>query len=419
VVNQSSPLSSDSTDITIGIVGIVASLGGIEAVTQVLANLAANFPVPILVLQHLGRGQSSFVELLGQKSRLSVRWASDGEVLEPATVYVIPAKCVPKALPDGTLSLVPFDDLDMHEQARGGWPAPDIFLTSLAFSYGHHALALILSGLGTSGTIGVQEIQQQGGIVFAQDEPSASSGSMPRAAIDTGSVDLILPLHAIASSLNDVVCKGSSLPHSSQEIRASEELFSGGGVAGVLMHNIDWSRTALGRVLNWGETLGVMVRVPLASPQPLALLWGENLIHMYNDAFSTLLGDAHPQALGKPLDEGWEEGKHLLLPLIEQVRRTGWAIERANMCFPTLRHGFLQEEYATISVSPVRNEQGSISGFLLTAISTTDQHVSERRLHTLRELGLTPSPHQSYEVAARVLKEILSIFPSPCSIASM
>lgn len=313
-MNNSHPFSPDDSGSTIGVTGIVTSLGGIEAVAQILANLPADFPVPILLLQHLGPGQSNLVEILSRKSRLPVRWADDGDVIRPATVYVAPPVSSLHAHPDGTLSLVSLDDLAREDETQSGWPAADLFLTSLAFSYGHRTLALVLSGMGKSGASGVQEVKRQGGLVFAQDEASSDRWSMPKAAIDTGCVDLILPLHEMAPVLLDLVCKGGGLPRGPQELQASEALFTGGGAAGALLHSIDWSRTPLGRVLDWDPSLRVTVRNLLASLQPLALFWGQELIQLYNDVYSTLLGDAHPQALGQRLGDGWAEGADLLLP---------------------------------------------------------------------------------------------------------
>ncbi len=408
-MNRSNSLSSDPSGMAIGVIGIVASLGGVESIKRLLSSLPADFPIPTLVLQHLGRWQSNIIEILSRSSSLPVRWASQGEVLSPATVYVAPPEYSMSAHPDGTVSLIKIDDLARNNETHSGWPAADSFLASIAFSYGQGALAIVLSGMGSSGATGVREVKRQGGMVFAQDEASSYQWSMPRAAIETGCVDLILPLHEIAPVLLDIVYKGNGLPRSPQEVQSSEALFSGGGSTGALLHSIDWFRTALGRVLDWEPMLRAAVRITLASPQPQAVLWGQELIQLYNDAYSTLLGEAHPQALGGKLGDNWAEGAAVLLPLVDQVRRTGRAIEHPGQQFFIRRHGLLQQEYATFSVSPIRDEQGEIGGFLIMAQRTTDQHVSERRLHTLSELGgarvQASSPRQVYETAALVLAD--------------
>lgn len=410
----STPLTG-APDPRIEVIGIVASLGGIEAIRKILIGLPADFPASIVVFQHLGRGHHTFVELLRHEIMLQVQWASDGEVLKPATVYVTPPGSVPKVFPDGTLALIAVEDLPPSEQSRKGWPGPDAFLTSLAVSYGSTALALVLSGMGSSGAIGVQRVKRHGGIVLAQDKESSMRWSMPQAAIETGCVDLVLPLQKIAPLLLTVVSSKSGLPQNQQERQAGETLFAGGGATGALLHTIDWSRTPPGRILSWDPALRVTVRNLLSSPQPLALFWGKELLQIYNDAYGLLLCDAHPRLLGQGISDSWQEGADLLLPLIEQVRSTSRAVERADQRFPIYQHGIPLEEYATISVSPIRDELGSIGGFLLSVQRTTDQHVSERRLHTLSELGgvkaRVSSVQLAYEAAAHVLANNRIDFP--------
>lgn len=200
-MSQQSPTSTHKeTDTSIRVVGIVASAGGPTAVTQVLANLAADFPVPILLLLHLGRS-SQLVQILSRQTPLAVHWANDGDVLRPATVWVAPPEDSLQAHPDGTVSLVKVDDVVKREKTGSGWPSADQFFTSLAFSYGCHALVIVLTGVGRSGAVGVQEVKRQGGMVLAQDEATSSYWGMPQAAIKTGCVDLVLPLPQIAPAL--------------------------------------------------------------------------------------------------------------------------------------------------------------------------------------------------------------------------
>ena len=405
-MNTSIPFSSS---IPIKVIGIVASLGGVEAVQHVLANLPADFPVPILLLQHLGEQSTVLVTVLSRKSPLRIRWAAEGDVLEPATVWVVPPGFSLHTYPDGTISLVPASEVVKSGYSAKGWPSADQFLTSIAFSYGPGALVVVLTGMGEHGARGVREVKQQGGMILAQDEATSLNWGMPKAAIETGCVDLIVPLHEIAPVLVGIVKKGTGLPRSPQELQVSEALFSGGGAAGTVLHRMDWSQTPLGRVRDWGSTLAAATRIMLASPQPLAVLWGAELILLYNDACSPLLGDAHPQALGQPLRESWQEGAEVLFPLIDQVRSAGRAVERVDQPFCIRRYGLREEDFATYAVSPIRDEHGDVGGFLLTMRQTTDQHTSERRLRTLQELGsskaFASSPEDAYEAAALVLSD--------------
>ena len=224
-MSQPSPTRTHKqTDPSIRVVGIVASAGGPEAVIQVLAHLPADFPVPLLLLQHLGR-TSQLVEILRRQTPLAVHWANDGDVLRPATVWVAPPHSSLQAHPDGTLSLLKVDDVVKRDKAGSGWPSADQFFTSLAFSYGCHALAIVLTGAGRSGAVGVQEVKRQGGMVLAQDEATSSYWGMPQAAIKTGCVDLVLPLPQIAPALVSIAYNrsmASSLSGPAPQLACSE-----------------------------------------------------------------------------------------------------------------------------------------------------------------------------------------------------
>ncbi len=213
-MSQQSPTGTPKkTDTSIRIVGIVASAGGPEAVTQVLADLPADCPVPLLLLQHLGRS-SQLVEILSRQTPLAVHWANDGDVLRPATVWVAPPDNSLQAHPDGTVSLVKVDEVVKLDKAGSGWPSADQFFTSLASSYGCRALVIVLTGMGRSGAVGVQDVKRQGGMVLAQDEATSSYWGMPQAAIKTGCVDLVLPLPQIAPALVRIASNRSmALPH--------------------------------------------------------------------------------------------------------------------------------------------------------------------------------------------------------------
>jgi two-component system chemotaxis response regulator CheB len=106
---------------------------------------------------------------------------------------------------DSTISLFPMAS-PRHFQL-----AADQLLASIACSYRHRALALVLSGTGRGGSLGVQEVKQQGGMVFAQDEASSLHWDMPKAAIETGCVDSVLPLPLIAPALVSTVMKNTHL----------------------------------------------------------------------------------------------------------------------------------------------------------------------------------------------------------------
>lgn len=89
------------------------------------------------------------------------------------------------------------------------------------------------------------------------------------------------------------------------EMMTVENLFAGGGEMGTLMRSHDWSKTPLGSIEHWSQSLKTAVRIMLTSRQPMFVWWGEELINLYNDAYKAIVGGKHPQALGQPASQVW------------------------------------------------------------------------------------------------------------------
>jgi two-component system CheB/CheR fusion protein len=177
------------------IVGIGASAGGLEAVSELLAELPAATGMAYVLVQHLDPGHASMLtEILGKKSAIPVAEAQDGMPLEANRLYIIPPNAA-LAVRQGSLRLGPRVD---------GSRAPgliDHLFHSLAAECGRNAIGVVLSGTGSDGTRGLQAIREAGGITFAQDPASARFGSMPQSALNTGCVDFSLPPSEIARKL--------------------------------------------------------------------------------------------------------------------------------------------------------------------------------------------------------------------------
>ncbi len=141
-------------------------------------------------------------EILGRRTNLRVKQAQDGDYLAPATVYVAPPDRHLLVNPDGSLSL------SQSELVHFVRPSADLLFESVAASYRDRAIAVVLTGTGSDGTMGVQAIKKMGGVVIAQDERSSDFFGMPGAAIQTGNVDFILPLGEIPSTLIRLVMRG-------------------------------------------------------------------------------------------------------------------------------------------------------------------------------------------------------------------
>ncbi len=179
------------------VVGIGASAGGLEAFGEFLKALPRDTGMAFVLVQHLDPHHTSVLAgLLAQRTELPVIEVSDGTVVRPNQVYVIPPNRK-MTIARGVLRLTPRD-----EAARRHMPI-DAFLCSLAKDQNANAVGVILSGAATDGTLGLRAIKAEGGITFAQDE-SAKFDGMPRSAIAAGVVDFVLPPDAIASELGAI-----------------------------------------------------------------------------------------------------------------------------------------------------------------------------------------------------------------------
>jgi two-component system, chemotaxis family, CheB/CheR fusion protein len=177
------------------IVAIGASAGGIEAFGELMRTLPPDTGMAFVIIQHLDPMHHSILtELLAKETRMQVLEVTDGMRVEPDHVYVIPPN-VWMSIKDHTLRLGP------RGSARGAHMSIDQFMRALAEQQGNRAIGVILSGSGTDGTLGIAEIQAQGGVTFAQDEATARYDGMPRSAIAAGCIDYILPPKGIAREL--------------------------------------------------------------------------------------------------------------------------------------------------------------------------------------------------------------------------
>jgi two-component system, chemotaxis family, protein-glutamate methylesterase/glutaminase len=177
------------------VVAIAASLGGPEALAQLLALLPASFPADILVIQHVAPSSTWLRHRFDQVSPLPVRMVEGGELLEGGTVYLAP--------PDRHL----FVDTEHRLQLGTGpmvkfcRPSAEPTFASVAGMYRERALGVVLTGCNTDGAMGVQMIKWMGGRVLVQDPATARATGMPKAAIATGAIDFVLPIQGIAAAL--------------------------------------------------------------------------------------------------------------------------------------------------------------------------------------------------------------------------
>lgn len=176
------------------IVGIGASAGGLEAFTQLLKKLPVDTGMAFVLIQHLSpEHESALTEILSHATTMPVTEITDGTPVDPDHVYIIPPN-TDLVLEEGVLRLKPRSDTRTP-------PHPiDHFLQSLAQDHGDRSVGVVLSGTANDGTLGLQCVKEAGGITFAQDQ-SAQYEGMPRNAMASGAVDLVLSPANIADEL--------------------------------------------------------------------------------------------------------------------------------------------------------------------------------------------------------------------------
>jgi two-component system chemotaxis response regulator CheB len=182
------------------VVAIVASTGGPAALHRILTRLPADFPVPILVTQHMSRGfGAGFADWLDNASPLRIKLAEGGEVLKPGTVYL--------GVDDHHLGVSSARRIHLSTApAVGGFrPSGTVLFESVAAAFGRGALAVILTGMGRDGVDGLRAIRRAGGRTIAESEATAIVYGMPAAAVNAGLADFILPLGQVSGAVASMV----------------------------------------------------------------------------------------------------------------------------------------------------------------------------------------------------------------------
>jgi signal transduction histidine kinase len=185
----------------------------------------------------------------------------------------------------------------------------------------------------------------------------------------------------------------------------AEGAFAGKGEMAGLIRATDWSRSPLGPVETWPQSLTTAVSICLGSRHPIVLWWGPERWMFYNDGYRPMLGaHKHPQFLGARGRDCWAEIWDVIGPMMEQVIATGEATWSEDLFLPMMRSGYLEETYFTFSYSPIRDETGKPSGIFNACTESTARVLGERRMKILRELT---TEARSGDEAARRCAEVL------------
>ncbi len=178
---------------------IGASTGGPVALRQVLSQLPGNFPLPLLLVQHMPASFTpAFAQRLNDLCAITVREARDGDVLQPGNALLAPGgrQMLLEARRDGTVVRVRDSEAGQHYH-----PSLDVTFGSAAAVYPGKVLAVVLTGMGADGREGARQLKGSGSTVWAQDEASCAIYGMPMAVTEAGLADQVISLSDIGPSL--------------------------------------------------------------------------------------------------------------------------------------------------------------------------------------------------------------------------
>ena len=226
------------------------------------------------------------------------------------------------------------------------------------------------------------------------------------------SQELLPALEALSNKKtkpNGGEAKSGSAEADSSVLASDLDCLAGGGQMGELMRSMDWSLTPLGPVSRWPQSLKTSVSICLASRFPIVMYWGPEFVVLYNDAYSTILGNKHPWALGQRCRDCWVEIWETIGPMLDSVVSSAQATWSDDLLLMLRRHGYPEECYFSFSFSPIRIETGAVGGVFTAVMETTDKVIGERRLRTLRDLAARAvdahSERDAWHIAAETLGE--------------
>jgi two-component system chemotaxis response regulator CheB len=186
------------------LLAIGTSTGGPVALKTVLSGLPEDFPLPIVVVQHMPPVFTrAFVERLNDTCAVAVKEAEEGDPIRAGQVLIAPGDyhlCVSR------FHSAPKVALSQKDPVSGHRPSVDVLMHSVALEYGSRALGLIMTGMGRDGAQGIKELHNKGGYIIAQDKESSVIFGMNREVILNGDADEVMPLRQIARALRAQAC---------------------------------------------------------------------------------------------------------------------------------------------------------------------------------------------------------------------
>jgi two-component system chemotaxis response regulator CheB len=191
------PLRSHA-NLQLCVIGI--STGGPNALRQVFSALDADFPLPIVVVQHMPAGfTAEFAKSLDKNCPLEVKEAEEGDLVKKGRILIAPGDWHIEVEKKSLAALV---HLNQDESLNGHRPSAGVLFKSAAKQYGSSVLAVIMTGMGRDGAAEIGEVYKAGGLTLAQDEASSVVFGMPKVAIELGNVEKVVSLSEMAATLN-------------------------------------------------------------------------------------------------------------------------------------------------------------------------------------------------------------------------
>ncbi len=189
-------MTTSSSPPCVDAVVVGCSAGGLEALREILNDLPADFPVPVIVAaHHAAEGDLLMARILDRGSPLHVLGAEEKERAVAGRVYLAPGDYHLLVEADGTFSL------SVDPKVCNCRPAIDVLFETAADAYGERLIGVLLTGANQDGSQGLLAIRKAGGLTVVQDPATAAVATMPQAAIDAGAAQRVLPLHGIAPFL--------------------------------------------------------------------------------------------------------------------------------------------------------------------------------------------------------------------------
>jgi len=188
------------------IVVVAASTGGPKALGDVVPRIPRNIPASILIVQHMSPGfTKTLAERLNDQSIIVVKEAVQGEELKKGTAYIAPGNFHMEIKPGDNGSYL--IDLNQKPYRSGVRPSADYTFFSVAENFKGRIIGVVLTGMGKDGSAGLEKVKEKKGIIIAQDKETSVIFGMPKAAIDKGIVDKIVPLDKVAEAIIEAIEK--------------------------------------------------------------------------------------------------------------------------------------------------------------------------------------------------------------------